>query len=135
MDTIHLVYDSLKAFDQFSEKVHFSFRTLPSQITLKDISPFVPVLAAFQRTDNAGYAGKRNGRPAYLLSSGDYGRRPPVPTFGRCIASRTFESARCVVYGKLSELSANSRGVGFLVRNLSSNYNGVTSSSGTFGGY
>ena len=44
MDTIHLVYDSLKAFDQFSEKVHFSFRTLPSQITLKDISPFVPVL-------------------------------------------------------------------------------------------
>lgn len=39
MDTIHLVYDSLKAFDQFSEKVHFSFRTLPSQITLKDISP------------------------------------------------------------------------------------------------
>ena len=38
MDTIHLVYDSLKAFDQFSEKVHFSFRTLPSQITLKDIS-------------------------------------------------------------------------------------------------
>ncbi len=25
MDTIHLVYDSLKAFDQFSEKVHFFF--------------------------------------------------------------------------------------------------------------
>ena len=48
MDTIHLVYDSLKAFDQFSEKVHFSFRTLPSQITLKDISPFVPVLAHFK---------------------------------------------------------------------------------------
>ena len=48
MDTIHLVYDSLKAFDQFSEKVHFSFRTLPSQITLKDISPFVPVLSHFK---------------------------------------------------------------------------------------
>lgn len=48
MDTIHLVYDSLKAFDQFSEKVHFSFRTLPSQITLKDISPFVPILAHFK---------------------------------------------------------------------------------------
>ena len=29
------------------------------------------------------------------------------------------------MYGKLSELSANNRGVGFLVRNLSSNYNGV----------
>ena len=69
MDTIHLVYDSLKAFDQFSEKVHFSFRTLPSQSTLKDI---------------------------YLLSSGDYGRRPPVPAIGGCIASGTIESAGCV---------------------------------------
>ena len=29
------------------------------------------------------------------------------------------------VYGTLSELSANTRGVGFLVRNLSHNYNGV----------
>lgn len=96
MDTIHLVYDSLKAFDQFSEKVHFSFRTLPSQITLKDISPFCSCIGAFQGTDNAGYAGKRNGRPAYLLSSGDYGRRPPVPAIGGCIASGTIESAGCV---------------------------------------
>ena len=29
------------------------------------------------------------------------------------------------VYGTLSELSANTRGVGFLVRNLNPNYNGV----------
>ena len=29
------------------------------------------------------------------------------------------------VYGTLSELSANTRGVGFLVRNLNHNYNGV----------
>ena len=41
LDTIHLEYDSLKAFDRFTEQVHFSFRTLPSQVTLKDISPFV----------------------------------------------------------------------------------------------
>ena len=47
-DTIHLVYDSLQAFEHFAEKVHFSFRTLPSQITLKDISPFVPVLSHFK---------------------------------------------------------------------------------------
>lgn len=35
LDTIHLEYDSLKAFDRFTEQVHFSFRTLPSQVTLK----------------------------------------------------------------------------------------------------
>ena len=49
MDTIHLVYDSLKAFDQFSEKVHFSFRTF----TLIDYSeryfPFCTYIGAFQR--------------------------------------------------------------------------------------
>ncbi len=45
---------------------------------------------------------------------------------GRCIASGTSRSPQdAYVYGKLSELPANNRGVGFLVRNLSSNYNGV----------
>ena len=48
LDTIHLEYDSLKAFDRFTEQVHFSFRTLPSQVTLKDISPFVPILSHFK---------------------------------------------------------------------------------------
>lgn len=96
MDTIHLVYDSLKAFDQFSEKVHFSFRTLPSQITLKDISPFVPILAHFKEPITLDMQVKGTGRPAYLLSSGDYGRRPPVPAIGGCIASGTIESAGCV---------------------------------------
>ena len=33
LDTIHLEYDSLKAFDRFTEQVHFSFRTLPSNET------------------------------------------------------------------------------------------------------
>ena len=47
LDTIHLIYDSLKAFDRFTEEVRFSFRTLPSQITLKDISPFLPALSHF----------------------------------------------------------------------------------------
>lgn len=32
MDTIHLVYDSLKAFDQFSEKVHFSSVRYPRRL-------------------------------------------------------------------------------------------------------
>ena len=48
LDTIHLIYDSLKAFDRFTEQVRFSFRTLPSQITLKDISPFLPALSHFK---------------------------------------------------------------------------------------
>jgi hypothetical protein len=96
MDTIHLVYDSLKAFDQFSEKVHFSFRTLPSQITLKDISPFVPVLAHFKEPITLDMQVKGTVDQltcSHLEITAD---DPPVPAFGGCIASRAFESAGCV---------------------------------------
>ena len=48
MDTIHLDYDSLGAFKQFTDNVRFTFRTLPSYVTLKDISPFVPALSNFK---------------------------------------------------------------------------------------
>ena len=124
MDTIHLVYDSLKAFDQFSEKVHFSFRTLPSQITLKDISPFVPILAHFKEpiTLDMQVKERSTSLPALI-----WRLRPTTASSGYrgCIASGTIESAGCVCVREFSELSANNRGVGFLVRNLSSNYNGV----------
>lgn len=73
LDTIHLEYDSLKAFDRFTEQVHFSFRTLPSQVTLKDISPFVPILSHFT-TGDVGYGGEGNCGSVDLFASGDYSR-------------------------------------------------------------
>ena len=125
MDTIHLVYDSLKAFDQFSEKVHFSFRTLPSQITLKDISPFVPVLAHFKEpiTLDMQVKGTVDQLTCSHLEITADDRQFQLS--GDVSLQELSSPQDAYVYGKLSELSANSRGVGFLVRNLSSNYNGV----------
>ena len=125
MDTIHLVYDSLKAFDQFSEKVHFSFRTLPSQITLKDISPFVPVLAHFKEpiTLDMQVKGTVDQLTCSHLEITADDRQFRLS--GDVSLQELSSPQDAYVYGKLSELSANSRGVGFLVRNLSSNYNGV----------
>lgn len=125
MDTIHLVYDSLKAFDQFSENVHFSFRTLPSQITLKDISPFVPVLAHFKEpiTLDMQVKGTVDQLTCSHLEITADDRQFRLS--GDVSLQELSSPQDAYVYGKLSELSANSRGVGFLVRNLSSNYNGV----------
>ena len=125
MDTIHLVYDSLKAFDQFSEKVHFSFRTLPSQITLKDISPFVPILAHFKEpiTLDMQVKGTVDQLTCSHLEITADDRQFRLS--GDVSLQELSSPQDAYVYGKLSELSANNRGVGFLVRNLSSNYNGV----------
>ena len=80
LDTIHLEYDSLKAFDRFTEQVHFSFRTLPSQSYSKRYFSFCSYPIAFQGTGNVGYGGEGNCGPVDLFAFGDYGRRPPVPS-------------------------------------------------------
>jgi len=125
LDTIHLEYDSLKAFDRFTEQVHFSFRTLPSQVTLKDISPFVPILSHFKEPVTLDMEVK--GTVDQLTCS-----HLEITADDRQFRLRGDVSLQdlsrpqdAYVYGTLSELSANTRGVGFLVRNLSPNYNGV----------
>lgn len=125
MDTIHLVYDSLQAFNHFAEQVRFSFRTLPSQVTLKDISAFVPVLSHFK--ESLALDMEVKGTVDQLTCS-----RLEITADDRQFRLRGDVSLQdlshpqdAYVYGTLSELSANTRGVGFLVRNLNQNYNGV----------
>ena len=48
MDTIHMDYDSLGAFDNLAQDVRFSFHLLPSQIALQDLSAFVPAFGSFK---------------------------------------------------------------------------------------
>ena len=125
MDTIHLVYDSLQAFEHFAEEVHFSFRTLPSQITLKDISPFVPVLSHFKEPitldmEVKGTVDQLNCSHLEIVSEEQQFRLR-----GDVSLQDLSHPQDAYVYGTLSELSANTRGVGFLVRNLNPDYNGV----------
>ncbi|MDD3037655.1 translocation/assembly module TamB [Bacteroides sp.] len=125
MDTIRMEYDSLEAFDHFAEKVRFSFRTMPSQITLKDISPFIPALAHFKEPITLDM--EVNGTVDQLncshleITADDRQFR----IVGDVSLQDLSHPQDAYVFGTLSELTANTRGVGFLVRNLSSNYNGV----------
>lgn len=125
MDTIHLAYDSLQAFDHFTDQVRFSFRTLPSHVTLKDISPFVPALSHFKEPvtldmDVKGTINQLTCSRLEITADNEQFR-----LVGDVALQDLSHPQDTYIFGKLSELSATSRGVGFLVRNLSREYNGV----------
>ena len=125
LDTIHLIYDSLKAFDRFTEQVRFSFRTLPSQITLKDISPFLPALSHFKEPISLDMEVKGTVNQltcSHLEITAD---NRQFRLKGDVALQDLSHPQDAYVSGTLSELTATTRGVGFLVRNLSHDYNGV----------
>lgn len=126
LDTIHLIYDSLKAFDRFTEQVRFSFRTLPSQITLKDISPFLPALSHFKEPISLDMEVKGTVNQltcSHLEITAD---NRQFRLKGDVALQDLSHPQDAYVFGTLSELTATTRGVGFLVRNLSHDYNGVS---------
>ncbi len=124
MDTIHLKYDSLGAFKHFADQVHFSFRTLPSHITLKDFSPFVPALSNFKEEielgiDVSGTVNQLNCSKLEITAGNHFQLRGDASLQDLSHPQNTY------IFGNLSRLSASKDGIGFLVRNLSQNYNGV----------
>lgn len=125
MDTIHLMYAGVKTAEQFVKQAHCSFRILPSQITPKDISPFIPALSHFKEpvTLNMEVNGTVDQFSCPHLEITAEGRQ--FRLLGEVSVQDLSHPKDAYIFGKLSELSASSRGVGFLVRNLSDNYNGV----------
>lgn len=133
LDTIHLVYDSLKAFDRFAEQVRFSFRTLPSHVTLRDISPFVPALSHFKEPialdmEAQGTVDQLTCSHLEITSDDNQFRLK-----GDVSLQDLSNPQDAYVYGTLSEFTATTRGVGFLVRNLSREYKGVPPVLGRLG--
>lgn len=124
MDTIKVQYDSLRAFDNFANNVRFSFRTQPSHVTLRDISPFVPALVNFK--DKVRLAIDVNGTLNQLncslleIETGEQFKLKGDVSF-----QDLSDPKNTYVFGNLSNLSINSAGIGFLVRNLSPNSAGV----------
>lgn len=121
MDTIRMQYDSLGAFNRFITDVQFSFRLLPSYVTLQDISPFLPALANFKEKvdlelDADGTINQLNV-PRLIVSSGNHLRIRGDVTF-----QDLSEPYNAFIFGNLSHLSADREGIDFLVRNFSESY-------------
>lgn len=124
MDTIRMEYDSLGALKHFADEVHFSFRTLPSHVTLNDIAAFVPALSNFKEKLNLNLdvKGTLNQLNCETLevNAGDKFRLK-----GDVSLQDLSHPQEAYVYGHLTNLSTDNKGTEFLVRNLSPHYNGV----------
>lgn len=121
MDTIRMEYDSMSSFKRFVTDVKFSFRVLPSYITLQDISAFVPALDNFREridleADVNGTIDQLNC-PRLLVRASNHLRIRGDVQF-----QDLSNPIDAFIYGNLSELSADREGLAFLTRNLVNNY-------------
>ena len=95
MDTIRMEYDSLESLGHFTDDVRFSFRMLPSEVALQDISAFVPAFKPFKEKlklemEAAGTVNRLNcPKLAYLFQR-------PLPAERQCIPAGSVSSARCI---------------------------------------
>lgn len=124
MDTIRMDYDSLGAFNNFAHDVRFSFRMLPSHITLQDISAFVPAFSPFKEklqveVETNGTINRLNC-PRLSISSGNH-----FHLRGDVSLQDLSHPEDAYVFGNLSSLYADQEGIAFFLRNLSKNYEGV----------
>lgn len=124
MDTIRMEYDSLGAFNNFAREVRFSFRMLPSQIALKDLSAFVPAFGSFKEklqieVETNGTINQLNC-PRLSVSAGNH-----FHLRGDLSLQDLSHPEDAYIFGNLSSLYADPEGIAFFVRNLSKNYQGV----------
>ena len=124
MDTIHMDYDSLGAFDNLAQDVRFSFHLLPSQIALQDLSAFVPAFGSFKEklqveVQTDGTINQLNC-PHLSVSVGNH-----FYLRGDVSLQDLSHPENAYVFGNLSNLYADPEGIAFFVRNFSKNYNGV----------
>lgn len=117
LDTLQCNYDSLASFSNFAEEVQFKVKTGPSYFTPSDIAPFTTALSHFQDPIELQFEvfGKVNNIecPYLDIHSGDILRLKceaflqGLPQFNEAF-----------VFGKVSELYINQRGINFLVKNF-----------------
>ena len=121
MDTIRMQYDSLGAFDRFITDVKFSFKMLPSHVTLHDLSPFIPAFENFKEKVNLEL--NANGTidqlnvPRLIVNGGDHLR-----IRGNVSFLDLSDPLNAFIFGNLSHLSANKEGVDFIARNFNENH-------------
>lgn len=117
MDTIQMAYDSLSDFQNFADKVHFSFHLQPSQLTLQDISALIPAFQSFKEKLQIEVSthGTINDLHCPNLSITVANNFRLKGSISLQDLSRPQES---LLFGRLSNLYANGEGIQFFWRNL-----------------
>ncbi len=116
-DTLQCRYDSLASFNNFIDEVKFKVKTAPSHFTPSDIAPLSTAFSHFQdpielQFEVKGSVGEIEC-PYIEVSSGDI-------LHLRCEAllQGLPNISNAFVYGKVSELYLNQKGINFLVKNF-----------------
>ena len=117
-DTILIRYDSLDAFKNILQEVDFSFRMKPSQITLRDLSAFLPALKPFEEPlqmeiEADGSIDRLNCPRLYISSS-----KKHFHLKGNASFQDLAHPADAYVFAGLSSLHADREGLAFLLRNF-----------------
>lgn len=124
IDTIKLAYANVQSFSQFAQEVEFSLKTLPSYITLGDLSPFVPNLKNFKERINLAL--ELNGTLNQLNCSRiDLNGDNHLFLQGSGLIEDLYKPSDMFIYADLAQLAVDQKGIDFLLRNLSENYTGI----------
>ncbi len=117
MDTIKIAYDSLGALNRFADEVGFTFHLLPSEVTLQDISPFIPAFRDFAEPLEVEVEaqGSMNNLACHELriSSGQH-----FLLKGDVSLQQLSNPDKAGISGNLSQLYADPEGMAFWVRNM-----------------
>lgn len=124
MNTITADYESFETFRHIMDSVRFSGVTLPSYVTLKDISAFVPAFSHFDGKIGVNF--EFNGTidqlncPKVEITAGE-----DIQVNANVSLQDLSHGSDAYIYGNLSRLHIKRSGTEFLIRNLSAK-NGQT---------
>lgn len=124
LDTIKLNYKGITSFEDFAEQVELSIQTLPSYLTLADLSPLVPSFKSFHEKIQLGLAveGTLNhlNCPRISLQGGEH-----LVLQGSGTVEDLSRPRDAFIDAKLSRLSLDQEGMRFLLRNLQEDFEEV----------
>jgi hypothetical protein len=117
MDTIALAYNGMDAFEHFADSVRFDFSMLPSQVTPRDLSAFLPALRSFREALHVEVrADGTFNRLRFPLLSVSSGNR--LRLHGDVALNDLSHPRDAHVFGNIRTLHVNREGIEMLVRNL-----------------
>lgn len=124
MDTIRVKYDNIEDLKTLNDNTNFSFHLLPSIINPADLTAFIPALNSFKEELEVEI--KADGNINQMnCSRFSVTARQHLRLQGNVELQDLSHPESTFIYGNLSALHADSKGIDFLLRNLDPTYKGT----------
>ena len=124
LDTLRMEFDSLEVFSHPHPAARLTCRMAPSTLVLSDLAPFVPLFRSFHDPLSLELI-VRGSLDTLRCSRLSLSAAPHFDLQGNLSLYHLADTIPTSLSGSLTRLYADPQGVAYLVRNLSSNYQGV----------